>query len=487
MPYNPHMISAIIEEARKHPYELPWIEFKHNNHNPQEIGEYISALANTAALFNQEHAYMIWGIDDTTHDVLGTTFNPQAEKVSNQGLDLWLATQLDPQVQFYFHTTTIEDKIVVLLEIGRAFASPVKFRSEDYIRIDTHKKKLKDFPDTERELWAIFSRTPFENMIAMENVAGDFVLRELDFAAYFDLLSLDLPSDKERILDALKEDGMISVHETGHFNITNLGAILLAKRLPDFPSLVRKAVRVIKYEGVDRISAASKEQVGVKGYATGFEGLVEYINNLLPNNEVLGKALRKVVPMYPELAIRELIANAIIHQNFFMQGTSPLIEIFADRLEITNPGTPLIDIARFVDHPPVSRNEKLAAFMRRIGICEERGSGYDKVVFSTELYQLPAPEIEIYNDHTKVILYAHKEFAQMSKEDRCRACYLHACLKRVNRDVMTNASLRERFKIDVKNSSMISRLLNETCAMGLIKISPDSTSDKNRKYLPYWA
>ncbi len=487
MPINPQMINAIIEEARKQPYELPWIEFKHNNYTPHEIGEYISALSNTAALFNQEHAYMIWGVDDKTHDLLGTTFQPQSEKVNNQGLDLWLATQLEPQVQFYFHTTNIDGKNLVLLEIGRAYSSPIKFRSEDYIRIDTHKKKLKDFPDTERELWSVFSRTPFENMVAMENVAGDFVLRELDFASYFDLLSMDLPSDKTRIIEALKEDGMISSHETGNYNITNLGAILLAKRLSDFPSLERKAVRVIKYEGKDRISAASKEQVGSKGYANGFEGLISYINNLLPNNEILGKALRKVVPMYPEIAIRELIANAIIHQNFFMQGTSPLIEIFTDRLEITNPGIPLIEIARFVDHPPVSRNEKLASFMRRIGICEERGSGYDKVVFSTEVYQLPAPEIEIYNDHTKVILYAHKEFAQMSKDDRSRACYLHACLKRVNRDVMTNASLRERFKIETKNSSMISRLLNDTCALGLIKISPDSTSDKNRKYLPYWA
>jgi len=164
-----------------------------------------------------------------------------------------------------------------------------------------------------------------------------------------------------------------------------------------------------------------------------------------------------------------------------------MIEIFEDRMEITNPGLPLIDTARFVDHPPVSRNEKLASFMRRIGVCEERGSGYDKVVFQTEFYQLPAPEIEIYNDHTKVILYAHKEYAKMTKGDRYRACYLHACIKRVNRDVMTNASLRERFNIDSKNSSMISRLLNETCEIGLIKISPDSTSDKNRKYLPFWA
>lgn len=183
----------------------------------------------------------------------------------------------------------------------------------------------------------------------------------------------------------------------------------------------------------------------------------------------------------------ELVANAIIHQNFFMQGTSPLVEIFTDRIEITNPGVPLIDKSRFVDHPPISRNEKLASFMRRIGVCEERGSGYDKVVFQTELYQLPAPEIDIYNDHTKVVLYAHKEFSKMSKEDRYRACYLHACLKRVNRDYMTNSSLRERFKIDAKNSSMISRLLNETCNIGLIRLSDDSTSDKNRKYVPFWA
>ena len=100
---------------------------------------------------------------------------------------------------------------------------------------------------------------------------------------------------------------------------------------------------------------------------------------------------------------------------------------------------------------------------------------------------MPAPDIEIYNDHTKVTLFAHMEYSKMTKLDRYRACYLHACLKRVNRDYMTNASLRERFKIDAKNSSMVSRLLNEACEAGLIKISEESTSDKNRRYLPFWA
>lgn len=487
MPFPNNMINSIIDEARKHLYEQPWIEFKINIVDEQQIGEYISALSNTAALFNQEHAFMIWGVDDTTHEIVGTSFIPQQTKVGNQGLDLWISTQLDPQVQFYFHTTEMEGKSVVLLEIARAASVPVKFKSVDYIRIDSYKKKLKDYPDTERELWAIFSKKPFETLIAMENVSGDFVLRELDYSSYFDLLSVDLPSDKAKILEALLNDKLIAKAETGNYNITNLGAILFAKRLSDFPSLERKAVRVIKYEGKDRISAASKEQVGGKGYASGFEGLISFVTNLLPNNEILGKALRKVVPMYPDIAVRELIANALIHQNFYMIGTGPMIEIFSDRMEITNPGAPLIDKARFVDHPPISRNEQLASFMRRIGVCEERGSGYDKVVFETEFYQLPAPEIEIYNDHTKVVIYAHKEFAKMSREDRIRACYLHACLKRVNREYMTNSSLRERFNIDKKNSSMVSRLLTDTCNVGLIYISPESTSDKSRKYLPYWA
>ena len=487
MPINVNMIDSIIQEARNNLYELPWIEFKENNSDPYRIGEYISALSNTAALYNQEHAFLIWGIRDETHEIVGTSFDPSAAKVGNQDLSLWISTQLKPQVQFYFHKTLIDNKPVVLLEIGRAYSSPVKFKEVDYIRIESNNKKLKDFPDTERELWAIFSKKPFETMIAMENIASDFVLRELDYASYFELLGLDLPSDKDRIIETLSEDSMITKSETGNYNITNLGAILFAKRISDFPTLERKAVRIIRYDGTDRIASASKERITEKGYANGFKELIDYIGNLLPNNEILGKAIRKIVPMYPEVAVRELVANAIIHQNFFMQGTSLLIEIFTDRLEITNPGAPLIDKSRFIDHPPVSRNEKLASFMRRIGVCEERGSGYDKVVFQTEFYQLPAPEIEIYNDHTRVILFAHKEYAKMSKNDRTRACYLHACLKRINRDYMTNSSLRERFGIDVKNSSMVTRLLNETCSLGLIKISDESTSDKNRKYLPFWA
>ena len=116
------------------------------------------------------------------------------------------------------------------------------------------------------------------------------------------------------------------------------------------------------------------------------EGLISFIMALVPTNEVVEQALRKTVPMYPVLAIRELVANALIHQDFFATGTGPMVELFEDRVEITNPGAPLVSTERFLDTPPKSRNEALASLMRRFRICEERGSGIDKVVFQTEVF-----------------------------------------------------------------------------------------------------
>jgi len=197
--------------------------------------------------------------------------------------------------------------------------------------------------------------------------------------------------------------------------------------------------------------------------------------------------LRKDVPMFPELAIRELIANALIHQDFFQKGAGPMIEIFSDRMEITSPGLPLIKTDRFLDSPPKSRNETLASFMRRIGICEERGSGIDKVVFQAESFQLPAPVFETSNEHTRAILFSHCELKEMDIEDRIRACYLHACLKYVERNFMTNTSLRHRFGIKEKNSAIASRIIKETLKAQKVRPYDKTASKKFMKYVPCWA
>lgn len=483
---KPEQLQIELKELRSLPAETEWVEFKKDNKDPQEIGEYISALANSAALIGKVTAWLVWGVDDETHAITGTEFRPEAARKGNEELESWLLRQLTPKINFRFHTLPVDDKIVIMLEISAASQHPVQFATLEYIRVGSYKKRLKDYPEKERELWRIFDTVPFEKQVAAENVPVEDVLRLLDYPVYFDLLEIPLPEGRDGILAALETDGMLQRHGASHWNITNLGAILFAKRLGDFHHLGRKAVRVIHYNGEDRIGGAH-EQVGTRGFAAGFEGLIGFITARLPVNEVIGKALRKDVPMFPEIAIRELVANAIIHQDFHSTGTSTMIEIFASRMEITNPGLPLVKPDRFLDSPPRSRNEALASFMRRIGICEERGSGVDKVVSQTELYQLPAPLFETTDEHTRAVLFAHKDLKDMDRDDRIRACYLHACLKHVQRDYMTNTSLRERFGIDDKNSAVASRIIKDTLEAGYIRAYDEDAGRKFMRYVPRWA
>ena len=477
---------SLFEELRKLPKETEWVEFKHDNENPERIGEYLSGLANSAALLGKANAYVLWGVDDSSHEILGTDFSPTTLKVGNEELENWLLRLLSPKIDFQFHELCIENKLVVLLEIGAAFRHPVQFKNQEFIRVGSYLKKLKDQPEKERKLWRVFDRIPFENQVAAENLSSEKVLELLNYPSYFDLLKLPLPPSSASILSALVSEELIRKGQGEHWEILNLGAVLFAKRLDKFRGLKRKAVRVIVYSGDNRVKTI-REQEGALGYASGFEGLIGYIVNLLPSNEVIGQALRKAVPMFPELAVRELVANAIIHQDFQLSGTGPMIEIFASRMEVTNPGTPLVSTDRFLDSPPRSRNEAIASFMRRIGVCEERGSGIDKVVFESEFYQLPAPVFESTDEQTRCVLFAHKPFRDMDKQDRVRATYQHACLRYVQRDYMTNTSLRKRFGIEVQNSAMISRIIKDTIAMGMVKPFDESASRKYMKYLPWWA
>ncbi len=478
---------SLVSELLDLPRETEWLEFKTNRAEPSEIGEYISALSNSAALAGKANAYLVWGVDDATHEVVGTTFNPDNAKQGNEELENWLLRLLSPKITFEFFTLDYDGKPLVLLEIGRAYRHPVQFSGTEYIRIGSYKKNLKEFQEKERALWHVFDETPFENMFAMEHVSEEDVLRLLDYPSYFELMDLDLPDNRAGIIGRLERDNLIIRSEVGDWNITNLGALLFAKKLSDFSVISRKAMRVIFYKDNTRVNDADSEQTGNRGYACGFEGLVSYINTRLPTNEVMHQALRKEVPMYPELAVRELVANALIHQDFFASGTGPLIEVFSDRMEITNPGVPLIEAVRFLDSPPKSRNEALASMMRRIGVCEERGSGIDKVVWQTEQYQLPPPRFEVTEEHTRSILFAHKDFNDMSKEDRIWACYLHCSLKYVNREVMNNTSMRERLGIDEKNSATVSRIIKLTVDAGLIRLYDPTANRKAYRYVPWWS
>ncbi|MCK5564279.1 MAG: putative DNA binding domain-containing protein [Planctomycetes bacterium] len=475
-----------LNELTALPFECEWVEFKINNSEPNTIGEYISALSNAACLHNKPAAYVVWGVENETHKIIGTNFKPKSTKIGNEELENWLATQLDPRIDFEIFEFSYDKFKIVMFKIGATYNRPVRFKGTAYIRVGSYKKKLDAHPGKAREIWGKRVELSFEREIALSDIDENEALKLLDYPSYFSLLSLNLPDNKEAILDKLKEEKLL-IRKHNRVSITNLGAILFAKSLDFFDNLSRKAVRVIIYKGKDKLETIKEQRFG-KGYAVGFGELIDYINDQLPSSEVIGKSFRQEVKAYPEIAIRELVANALIHQDFSISGSGPMVEIFSDRIEISNPGKPLIDPLRFIDHMPRSRNEKLASFMRRINICEERGSGIDKVVDSVESNQLPAPAFIEEDTYFRATLYAHKTLRQMKKDDKIRACYQHCCLKYVSSDLMTNQTLRDRFGIEEENYSTASRIIGDAIKADLIKPhDPDNRSKRHAKYVPIWA
>lgn len=480
---NRTQLIELVNDLVKQPKESEWVEFKLNFHSPEEIGEAISSLSNGAAINNQDFGYLIFGIEDNTHTIKGTTFTPKSHKKGNEEIEHWLIQRLDPRIDFRIYEFAYDaTRNIAVFVIPCAQFEPVKFMHHTYIRIGSITRKLNEFPDKERKIWQK-SGKPYELEIAKDNLNASEVIRLLSTETYFDLMKLPYPSNQSGVIEKFIDENLV-IQNHG-YSITNLGALLFAKNLPDFESVQRKSVRVIVYKGNNKVETV-REQIVAKGYALGISGLVDWINSQLPANEEIGKALRKESRMYPEIAIRELVANALIHQDLSVKGF-PMVEIFSDRIEISNSGNPLITPDRFIDSY-ISRNEKLADLMRRMGFCEEKGSGLDKVIFHNELYQLPPINVITDENRTRVTIYSYKTLNDLDKKEKIRACYQHACLKWVSNEKMTNQSLRERFHIEDKNAAIASRIIKDTFEAGKIKEDdPENKSRKHRSYVPFWA
>lgn len=484
-------LEILVRELIKYSNELPWIEFKHNNYDPEMIGEDISALANGATLEERGSAYLLWGVDDSSRDIVGTNYDLQSLKKGGEELQNWLRRMLSENADFEYQLIAMDNiagetvKVGVLV-IRCATNYPVSFKKEEYIRVGSYTKKLREYPAFMSRLWVRLHNIKFEELYAKEDLQLTDALRSLEYTAYFDLSGTSQPTSPESIAHYLLEDGILAQEDNGLYAITNMGAILLAKKISEFPKLSRKAIRIVQYKDNNKLTML-REYVGEDGYIVSFESLMKYIDALLPAQEVISGAVRETKTAYPLLAIREAVANALIHQDFSVSGTGPTVEIFSNRIEIINSGTPLVSVERIIDNPPKSRNEKLAAMMRRLKMCEELGTGWDKIVWMCELWQLPAPKIEIVGESTKVTLFSEVPFNSISPDDKLRACYLHACIMHVQGNQLTNSSLRQRFGLKPTSSGSVSRLIKEAVESNYIKPLDPTTSNKYMRYVPYWA
>ena len=483
---NNEYLRNLVIELTKYPQETEWIEFKKNKIDPNEIGEYISALSNSAAILSKENAYIIWGIDDETHEIEGTNFHYRSEKKGGEELEAWISRVLEPRIDIKFKEIEIDGKHIAILVISRAQTQPIKFLGTEYIRIGSNKRKLKDFPSKERLLWRSFDTTLEELKISESSKKAKEVLQLLNYEEYYRKLNIAVPSNYRKIIGDFIDEKFIVKNDAGLYDITNIGALILAHDISKFRGLSHKYVRVIWYKDNTKLQTI-REIKYIEGYAVSFEKIIEYIMTIIPQKEVIENGIRRSEISYPEIAIRELLANCLIHQNIAQSGTSPMIEIFSNRIEISNAGAPLVAIERIVDTVAVSRNENLAGFMHKCGICEERGSGYDKVIDATNKSTLLAPKIENPdNNFTKVTLYSKIPFELIKKEDKIRTCYMLSCLKYVSEGAISNSDVREVFGFSEKDKAKATRIIKDTLNAGLIKIVDKNTAPRYIKYIPFW-
>lgn len=388
-------------------------------------------------------------------------------------------------IQIEHAVLDFEGKSLLFIHIPEQVDKPVYLRGKD-IYSSYHRSAGQTVKMSKGQVKALIASSEgfcFEKQYAKNNLTVKEVLALLNYQALFRLLDKNVPTSTDSIVGRL-EEFKLCVQNGDLWNITNLGAILFARKLESFPNMQGHEVIVRKYVGTNNLQQVF-EQHGTFGYAIGFEGLIDFIMKNVSSEQINVK--REAVPMYPRIAIREFVANALVHQDFAISGMPVTIEIFSNRLSITNAGAPLNDINRLIDLPPQSRNELLAQTMFLLGICERRGSGIDRAVAAIEEMLLPAAKFTKSEQHTRVFLFPQKDIKEMTKQEKIDACYQHACIVYENGKAINNQSLRERFGLNKNESSVASRILSDTMEAGFIKSADAETnSRKFMSYIPFY-
>lgn len=403
------LVRRLVEVGR----ETEWLEFKVGNFNPETVGRYVSALANSAIFCGQDAGYLLWGVHDKTHEIVGTDVRIADEKVGTDTFLFWLNGRIFPRINVEHASVEIDGRKVEILAVDPSYKQPVRFNNDAYVRVDTSLQPLQAHPDRERAIWQATSRFSFEETVAKSHCSIEEIFQLFNVEALLSGLDIVRPSVANTV-EYLVQEGLIRDNKQGGFDPSNLLALTAARDLRKWPNLTRKGVRVVQYKDKSKLTSVGDVQ-GVRGYALTFNQMLKYVMDRINHREEMQHGQRVTVFDIPRIAVREIVANAIIHQDLTSSGDGPVVEIYPDKIRVTNPGKPLIPTDRFIDSPSRSRNSKFGQMMRRLGLCEERGSGIDRALDAIESAALPAPLFQEVADATIVTLYGPKQFADMTR------------------------------------------------------------------------
>lgn len=351
-------LKALIQDLRSYTLEEEWFGFKENWYEPSGIGEYISSMSNVAAMIGKEYAYLVWGINNETHELTGTTFDYHRD-VKNEPLEHFLARQIFPDINFQFHELTVEEKRVVILSIPAAEKVPTAFNNNRFLRIGSSKVNLNKFPERESKLFDIL-RNDFPTMESMESYSQELTFRKLFL--YYEDKGIVLNKDTfKKNLGLLTKDGKYN---------------LLAQLLSDDSKI---PIRVSIFSGTDKTSPLySVREFGNSCVLISLDKILEYgdVLNIIQANEQNRIVERKEVPLFNPNAFREAIINAFVH-NLWISGNAPMITIYSDCIEILSRGTlaPTQTIEGFYLGESVPVNRCLSDIFLQLHISERSGRG----------------------------------------------------------------------------------------------------------------
>lgn len=330
-------------------------------------------------------------------------------------------------------------------------------------------------------LWLI----PPDTRPVLTNLTFDEVLAKLNVPALTDRLFPFAWPSQTQTQELLVQTGVCTTTEPELFNITATGALMLARDLTLFPHLYHTSPQVIHYADADRLHITYRTTFA-QGFLLALPRLIDHLATVLPHTPANPNTQHPFAPVLPILAIRELAANMLVHQDLAARNTQPTVELFSDRIEFTNPGALPAEPLRIPNSTPMPRNPQLARLAKQLNLSgSSESSGWLNIIDTLDRAKLPAPALESVGSATRATLYLPKPYREQSPEARRRACYWHACAQYQRGSAATNASIRERFDLPVTSAAQVSRLLRDCVIAGILRPARARSSKRNTSYLPY--
>lgn len=384
------------------PHEQATVEFKSNLDKPEEIGQYLSALANAAALEGHDRGWLVWGVEDGSHAVKGTLFDPFARKIGNQSLIMWLQQLTSPRADFSFHECQHQSGKVVLLEIYPARSAPVAFENQRFIRVDSHKVKLSDHPAKEARLWALLG--------PKEDWSGALV----EGATLDDLEPAAIAAARQRFTEYLiKSERDASRHESIRAEAAawDVPTLLNKAQVTKQGRITRSALLLLgKDEATHFLAPADVKLSWLLRDAHNATGPAQHFGMpfLLASDQLLarirneqteylpdGTLFPTPVPWYDTWVIREALHNCVAHQDYVLGGKINVVE-HPDRLVFSNLGQFMApNVEWMLEHqspPEHYRNQWLINGMIRLRMIDQLGSGIRRMFDKQRERFFPMPD-----------------------------------------------------------------------------------------------